>query len=204
MQSHLIFQTMLPSQCCKQKFWLIFSFIKIFILWNFSFTEWIFLKNEETDNCKRDIPELFLLIEQIMHIIILKEKNETNAMQGIIPYGMIPCRTFVSLFFFNSTSDVVPIILYIAKMISYSNTHVKSENQNTKRTMETKSILYFCFWIKWCWRANSMKMTSSMSKDSSSLSKSCFSCYYHCSIVNFKNLIILFWNVWVMHGLWRS
>ena len=88
---------------------------------------------------KKNIKERIILII-IMHIIILKEKNETNAMQGIIPYGMIPCRTFVSLFFFNSTSDVVPIILYIAKMISYSNTHVKSENQNIKRTMETKSI----------------------------------------------------------------
>ena len=40
--------------------------------------------------------------------------------------------------------------------------------------------------------ANSMKKTSSMSKDSSNLSKPRFACYFCCSLVNFKNLTILF------------
>ena len=31
-----------------------------------SFTEWIFSKNEETDNYEKDIAELFLLNEQII------------------------------------------------------------------------------------------------------------------------------------------
>ena len=49
-----------------------------------------------------------------------------------------------------------------------------------------------------------MKNASSMSKDSSNISKSCFSCYFCCSLVNFKNLIILFWNIWVIYGSWKS
>ena len=36
-----------------------------------------------------------------------------------------------------------------------------------------------------------MKKASSMSKDSSSLSKSRFGCYFRSSLVNFKNLLIL-------------
>ena len=46
--------------------------------------------------------------------------------------------------------------------------------------------------------------TSSMSKDSSSLSKPRFGCHFRCRIVSFKNLIILFWNIWVIYGLWKS
>ena len=49
-----------------------------------------------------------------------------------------------------------------------------------------------------------MKKTSSMSKDSSNISKSRFGCFFRHSLVNFKNLIILFWNIWVMNGLWKS
>ena len=45
-----------------------------------------------------------------------------------------------------------------------------------------------------------MKKTSSMSEDGSNLVKSRFGCYFRRSLVNFKNLIILFWNIWVMHG----
>ena len=45
-----------------------------------------------------------------------------------------------------------------------------------------------------------MKKSSSMSIDSSSLSKSRFGCYFRRSLVNFKNLIILFWNIWVING----
>ena len=41
---------------------------------------------------------------------------------------------------------------------------------------------------------NSMKKTNSMSKDASNLSKSQFGCYFCCSFVNVKNLIILIWN----------
>ena len=44
-----------------------------------------------------------------------------------------------------------------------------------------------------------MKKASSMSKDSSNLSKLCFGCYFHCSLVNFKNLTILFWNIWATY-----
>ena len=40
-----------------------------------------------------------------------------------------------------------------------------------------------------------MKKTSSMSKNSSNLSKSRFGCYFRRSLVNFKNLIIIFWNI---------
>ena len=40
-----------------------------------------------------------------------------------------------------------------------------------------------------------MKKISSMSKDGSNLSKSHFGYFRH-SLVNFKNLIILFWNIW--------
>ena len=48
-----------------------------------------------------------------------------------------------------------------------------------------------------------MKKTSSMSKDSSNLGKPRFVCYCR-SLVNFKNQIILFWNIWVIYGLWKS
>ena len=70
--------------------------------------------------------------------------------------------------------------------------------------METKIIPYFCFWIKWCWRVNSMKKTSSMSKDSSNLSKPRFGCYFPCNLVNFKNVFFFFffffWNIW---DIWK-
>ena len=49
-----------------------------------------------------------------------------------------------------------------------------------------------------------MKKTSSVNKDSSNLSKPCFDCYFHCSLVNFWNLIILFWSIWVIYGSWKS
>ena len=49
-----------------------------------------------------------------------------------------------------------------------------------------------------------MKKASSMSKDSSNISKSCFSCYFCRSLVYFKNLIILFRNIWVIYGSWKS
>ena len=45
-----------------------------------------------------------------------------------------------------------------------------------------------------------MKKTSSMSKDSSNISKSRFGCFFRRSLVDFKNLVILFWNIWVMNG----
>ena len=37
-----------------------------------------------------------------------------------------------------------------------------------------------------------------MSKDGSNLSKSFFGCYFCCSLVNFKNFVILFQNIWVI------
>ena len=49
-----------------------------------------------------------------------------------------------------------------------------------------------------------MKKTSSLSKDSSNVSKSHFSCYFGRSLVNFKDLIILFWNIWVLYGSRKS
>ena len=45
-----------------------------------------------------------------------------------------------------------------------------------------------------------MKKTSLMSKGISNLSKSCFVCYFCRTIDNFENLIILFGNIWAMHG----
>ena len=62
---------------------------------------------------------------------------------------------------------------------------------------------YFCFWIKQSYMPNSMKKASSMSKDSNNLSKPHFGCYFHYTLVNFKNLII-FWNIWIIYGLWKS
>ena len=125
---------------------------------------------------------------------------------------MISYTTVVWFFSFSSTSYVVPVVLYNAKNVIHSNMHVdfdmfilpSSENQTTKSRMETKNIHYFCFWIKWCWRVNSMKKTSSMSKGSSNVSKSRFGCYFRRRIVNFKNLIILFWYIWVIYGSWKS
>ena len=76
-----------------------------------------FSNNEDTDNCNRDIPELPLLKEQ--------------------KYGMIPCTTFVWSFSFSSY--IVPVILYNTKKVSHSNSHVESENQNTKGRMEMKN-----------------------------------------------------------------
>ena len=46
-----------------------------------------------------------------------------------------------------------------------------------------------------------MKKASSMSKDSSNLSKPRFGRYFHRSLVNSKNLIILFWNICVIYSL---
>ena len=46
-----------------------------------------------------------------------------------------------------------------------------------------------------------MKKTSSMSKDGNNLSKSRFSYYFRRSLVNFKNFIILFRNIWVIYGM---
>ena len=43
-----------------------------------------------------------------------------------------------------------------------------------------------------------------MSEDSSDLNKPCFGCYFCRSLVNFKNLIIVFWNIRVMYGSWKS
>ena len=41
-----------------------------------------------------------------------------------------------------------------------------------------------------------MKKTSSISKDNSNPSKQCFG--YHCrNLVNYKNLVITFWNIWL-------
>ena len=60
--------------------------------------------------------------------------------------------------------------------------------------METKNIPFFCFWIKPSYWANSMKNVSSMSINSNNLGKPHFGYYFCCSLVNFKNLIILFWK----------
>ena len=116
---------------------------------------------------------------------------------------MIPRTTFVWFSSFRSTSYVL-IVLYQAKKVSHSNTDIESKNQYTKRRMETKYITYFCFWIKQSYRTNSMKKASSMSKDSNNLSKPHFGCYFRRSLVNFKNLIILFWNIWIIYGSWKS
>ena len=49
-----------------------------------------------------------------------------------------------------------------------------------------------------------MKKASSMSKHGNNLSKSRFGCYFRRSLVNFKNLIILFWNIWVIYDSRKS
>ena len=138
-------------------------------------------------------------------LITAKEIFLSCSFQTNKKYGMIPRITFVWFFFFSSTSYVVPVVLYNAKKASHSNTHIESESQNIKKRMETKNIPYFCIWIKWCRRVNSVKKNSCMSKYSSNLSQSRFGCYFRCSLVDFKNLIILFWNTWVMmYGSWKS
>ena len=53
-------------------------------------------------------------------------------------------------------------------------------------------------------KTNSMKKTSSMSKEGSNLRKSHFGYYFCCGLVNFKNFIILFWNIWVIYGSWKT
>ena len=118
---------------------------------------------------------------------------------------MIPCTTFVWSFSFSSTCsfNCSRSSLY-RKKVSHSNTHVESKNQNTKRRMETQNIPYFYFWMKKFCRANSMKKASSMNRDSNNLSKPYFDCYFCRSLVNFKNLIILFWNIWIIYGPCKS
>ena len=61
---------------------------------------------------------------------------------------MIPHTPFIWFFSFSSTSYVVPVVLYNAKKVSYSNTHIESKNQNTKRRVKTKNIPYFIFELK--------------------------------------------------------
>ena len=46
-----------------------------------------------------------------------------------------------------------------------------------------------------------MKKASSMNEDNTNLSKSGFGCYFRQSFINFMNLVIAFWNIWVIHGL---
>ena len=108
---------------------------------------------------------------------------------------MIPPTTFVWFFTFCSTSFVVPVVLYNAKRVSPSNTHIESKNQNIKRRMVTKNIPSFV----------SILLPYFISKDSSNLSKPRFGCYFRCSLVNFKNLIILFLEhmgyIWFMKKL---
>ena len=65
--------------------------------------------------------------------------------------------------------------------------------------METKNIHTFYLLIEKSWNANSMK-TSSMSKDDSNLRNPRFGCYFCCGLVNFKDFIILFRNMWVIYG----
>ena len=111
---------------------------------------------------------------------------------------MITCTAFVWFFSFVSTSYVVPVVPYNARKINKSFKRISKVKSKTLRMEESKNVPYFCLWIKWYWRANSMKETSSMSKNRSNLCKSCFYCYFHRSLVNFKNLIICFWNIRVM------
>ena len=65
--------------------------------------------------------------------------------------------------------------------------------------METTNIHIFYLLIEKSWNTNSMK-TSSMSKDDSNLRNSRFGCYFCCGLVNFKDFIILFRNMWVIYG----
>ena len=117
---------------------------------------------------------------------------------------MISSTKFIWFFSIRGTSYAFPIVLYNGKKVSHSNTCIESKNQNAKRRMETKNISYFCFWIKQSYRANSMKKATSMNKESNNLSKPHFGCYFCRSLVNFKNLIILFWNIWIIYGSWKS
>ena len=115
---------------------------------------------------------------------------------------MIPRTTFIWFFSFSSISYVVPVVLYNTRKVSHSNTHIESKNQNTRRRMDTKNIPFFL--IKQSYRPNSMREASSMSKDSNNLRKPHFGCYFCRSLVNFKNLIILFWNIWIIYSSWKS
>ena len=119
-------------------------------------------------------------------------------------YGIIPHLTFIWFFSFSSTSYFVPVVLYNVKKVSNSNIHIKSKHQIAERRMETKNIYFSYFWIKKPWKGNSMKKSSCMSKDGSNLTKSRFGCYFCRSLVNFKNFLILFWNIWVIYGLHKS
>ena len=118
---------------------------------------------------------------------------------------MIHC-TFVWFFSFSRTSYVVPVVLYSAKNVSQGKvTHILHVKIKTpKEEWKLKIYLIFCFWIKQSYRANSMKKASSMNKDSINLRKPHFGWYFCHSIFNFKNLIILFWNIWIIYGSWKS
>ena len=43
-----------------------------------------------------------------------------------------------------------------------------------------------------------------MIKDGSNISKSRFDYNFRRSLVNFKNFIILLWNIWVIYVSWKS
>ena len=175
MQSHLMFYKTQPSWCCKQNFWK--------------------LSNISPSLCEFSLrmKRLITVKEIYSWAVLLKLTNNLV--------------WFLTQDLFDFSPSVVHLTLFklffrMQKRRSYSNTYIKTKNQNTKRRMETKNITYFCFWIKQSYRVSSMKNTSSMSKDNSNFNKAHFGCYFCCSLVNFKNIII-FWNTWIVYDSWK-
>ena len=114
---------------------------------------------------------------------------------------MISCLTFVWFFSFSSTSYVVPVVLYNVKDVSNPKMHIESKNQNTKETKETKNIQFFIFGLQnprmlILWRRLVLWLKTAATLH--------FGCYFRCSLVNFKNFIILFRKIWVIYGLRKS
>ena len=116
--------------------------------------------------------------------------------------------TLVWQFSFSTTSYIVPFLLYNVKKVSHPNIHTEKKNQNTKRTMETKHIHFFIFESKtprtlilWRWLVLWLKMAATLA---SHVLVVIHPCYFCCSLVNFQNFIILFWNIWVIYDCMLS
>ena len=118
---------------------------------------------------------------------------------------MIPHLAFVWFFSFSSTSYVVPVVLYNAKKVSYSNMHIENKNQNVKRRIETKNIYFLIFELKiprtlilWRRLVLWIKMAATLA------SHVLVIIFVNLMFVNFKNFTILVWNIWVIYGSWKS
>ena len=114
---------------------------------------------------------------------------------------------FLAQHLFDFSPSVVYLMLFLLFFITQERKVIQTHILKVKiKTPEEEWILriYLFFLIKQSYRPNSMREASSMSKDSNNLRKPHFGCYFCRSLVNFKNLIILFWNIWIIYSSWKS